>query len=106
MPSVHVMIPAASAFDLPGDLPPDVTLVRWDCQGDPPPQAEQVRFWTPMLLAPPDLLSRALPRLPALEVVQLISAGADLYVGKLPQGVTLADGRGIHGGSTAEWVVA
>jgi phosphoglycerate dehydrogenase-like enzyme len=67
---------------------------------------EHVRFWTPMMLAPKDLLARALRRLPELEVVQLISAGADAYAGQLPPGVTLCDGRGIHGGSTAEWVLA
>jgi phosphoglycerate dehydrogenase-like enzyme len=106
MPSAHVMIPAAPAFDLPGGPPEGVTLLRWDGRGEPPDGVERVSFWTPMLLAPPDLLARALPRLPALEVVQLISAGADSFIGRLPPGVLLCDGRGVHGGSTAEWVVA
>jgi phosphoglycerate dehydrogenase-like enzyme len=104
MPPVSVMIPAA--FELPGGPPPEVRLLRWDCRGEPPEGIEDVRFWTPMMLAPPDLLATALPRLPNLEVVQLISAGADLYAGKLPPGVRLYDGRGVHGGSTAEWVLA
>jgi phosphoglycerate dehydrogenase-like enzyme len=106
MPSVSIMIPADPAFDLPGDPPAQVSLVRWDCQGDPPAGVEHVRFWTPMMLPSKDLLARALPRLPELEVVQLISAGADAYAGRLPPRVTLCDGRGIHGGSTAEWVLA
>jgi phosphoglycerate dehydrogenase-like enzyme len=105
MASVPVMIPAAPAFDLPGDLPPQVTLLRWDGVGEPPGGSEHVRFWTPMMLAPPDMLAKALPRLPSLEIVQLISAGADAYVGKLPPGVLLCDGRGVHGASTAEWVL-
>ena len=103
MPPVSVMIPAA--FELPGGPPPEVRLLRWDCRGEPPAGIEDVQFWTPMMLAPPDLLATALPRLPRLEVVQLISAGADLYAGKLPPGVRLYDGRGVHGGSTAEWVL-
>ncbi|HVK19955.1 MAG TPA: NAD(P)-dependent oxidoreductase, partial [Actinokineospora sp.] len=44
-------------------------------------------------------------RLPDLRLVQLLTTGADSWVGKLPPHVMLSTGRGAHGGSTAEWVV-
>lgn len=47
-----------------------------------------------------------LAELPELAYVQLLSAGAELWVGRLPDGVLLSTCRGAHGGSTAEWVVA
>jgi phosphoglycerate dehydrogenase-like enzyme len=44
--------------------------------------------------------------MPALELVQLLTAGAEAWIGQLPDGVALSDGRGAHGGATAEWVVS
>jgi phosphoglycerate dehydrogenase-like enzyme len=43
---------------------------------------------------------------PHLRRVQLLSAGAVAWVGRLPEGVALSDCRGAHGGATAEWVLA
>lgn len=58
----------------------------------------------------PQLLSRAdtvdLTRLPKLRLVQLLTAGADGWIGKLPDGVRVSTGRGAHGASSAEWVMA
>src|SRR5699024_265391 len=44
--------------------------------------------------------------LPELRLVQLLTAGAENWVGRLPQGVLLSTCRGAHGASTAEWVMA
>jgi len=44
--------------------------------------------------------------MPKLRLVQLLTAGAEAWVGRLPDGVALSDCRGAHGGATAEWVVA
>lgn len=38
-------------------------------------------------------------------VVQTLSAGVEAWLGRLPEGVSLVNGRGAHGGSTAEWAV-
>jgi len=40
-----------------------------------------------------------------VEVVQTLSAGVEEWLGRLPEGVSLVNGRGAHGGSTAEWAV-
>lgn len=45
-------------------------------------------------------------QIPHLELVQLLTAGAEAWIGRLPDGVALSDGRGAHGGATAEWVVS
>lgn len=44
--------------------------------------------------------------LPNVKLVQLLLAGAEDWVGKVPDGVLLSTCRGAHGGSSAEWVVA
>jgi phosphoglycerate dehydrogenase-like enzyme len=44
--------------------------------------------------------------LPALEVVQVRSAGLDWIVDRIPDGVTLCGARGTRDGAMAEWVVA
>ncbi len=40
-----------------------------------------------------------------VEVVQTLSAGVEAWVGRLPDGVSLVNARGAHGGATAEWAV-
>ena len=106
MSAVHVMLPAGPGLELPGGTPERVRLLRWDGRGPLPEGADQVRFWTPPMLARPDVLDRALPGLPRLEVVQLVTAGAEVFIGRLPAHITLCDGRGVHGSSTSEWVAA
>ena len=44
--------------------------------------------------------------MPRLRVVQLMSAGADSWVGRIPHAVSLCDGRGVHDSAVAEWVAA
>src|SRR5438309_8021006 len=106
MPPVHVLLPAGPAFDLPGEPLADAVLLRWDGSGELPAGADLVRFWTPVVLPAVEMVERALTDLPKLEVVQLMTAGADAFVGRVPPLVTLCDGRGVHGSSTSEWVVA
>ncbi|WP_201029562.1 2-hydroxyacid dehydrogenase [Mycolicibacterium canariasense] len=44
--------------------------------------------------------------LPALRLVQTLNAGYEQWLPWIPAGVSLSNGRGAHGGSSAEWVVA
>jgi phosphoglycerate dehydrogenase-like enzyme len=43
---------------------------------------------------------------PRLRLIQLLTAGAESWIGRVPPGVTLSIARGAHGGSTAEWALA
>jgi phosphoglycerate dehydrogenase-like enzyme len=45
------------------------------------------------------------PKLPGLEYVQLLSAGAELWIGQVPERILLSTCRGAHNVSTAELVV-
>jgi phosphoglycerate dehydrogenase-like enzyme len=44
--------------------------------------------------------------LPDLRLIQTLNAGYEQWLPLLPDGVMLSNGRGAHGGSSAEWVVA
>lgn len=44
--------------------------------------------------------------LPGLRLVQTLNAGYEQWLPWVPAGVSLSNGRGAHGGSSAEWVVA
>ncbi|MEV0458313.1 2-hydroxyacid dehydrogenase [Catellatospora methionotrophica] len=83
---VGVQVLAASDAPLPGD-PSDV------------------QFWVPPLLGGAETVALA-RHMSGLRVVQLLSAGADAWVGQLSDGVTLCDARGVHDVDVAEWVVA
>ncbi|KAB1936955.1 2-hydroxyacid dehydrogenase [Micromonospora sp. ALFpr18c] len=101
---MKVWIPHQAGLDLIGELPSDVTVEVVEHVDRLPSAVADVRFWVPPFLGGSD--STALAReLPDLSVVQLLSAGADAWVGRTPQGVTLCDARGVHDPSTAEWVV-
>jgi phosphoglycerate dehydrogenase-like enzyme len=79
--------------------------VRYDVDGELPAEAAEAEVLIPPFLAG----KRAVPlvdKLPKLRLVQLLSAGAEVWLGRLPAGVDLSTCRGAHGGSTAEWVVA
>lgn len=47
-----------------------------------------------------------LEQLPALRMVQLLSAGADEWAADIPPGVTLSTARGAHAGPVSEWVLS
>jgi phosphoglycerate dehydrogenase-like enzyme len=102
---VKVWIPHRAGRALLGELPPDVTVELLEDPTRPPSSPAGVRFWVPPFLAGPEA-GALLAELPDLAVVQLLSAGADAWVGRIPDRVTLCDARGVHDSATAEWVVA
>ncbi|MDQ3769551.1 MAG: dehydrogenase [Actinomycetota bacterium] len=60
-------------------------------------------------LVPPfdrELLGAVLPRMGALRLIQVLSAGVDWIDGLVPPGVTLCNARGSRDVAVAEWVVA
>jgi phosphoglycerate dehydrogenase-like enzyme len=69
-----------------------------------PAAAVKASVLVPRFLTTEDM-SAMLAELPELAYIQLLSAGAEIWIGRLPPGVLLSTCRGAHGGSTAEWVV-
>jgi phosphoglycerate dehydrogenase-like enzyme len=88
-----------------GDLPASVTVDVLRTPEDPlPADPAEVEFWVPPFLSTGLAVTLA-GKLTALRVVQLLSAGADAWAGRLPADVTLCDARGVHSSSTSEWAV-
>ncbi|MHA6796042.1 2-hydroxyacid dehydrogenase [Pseudonocardia bannensis] len=101
---VRVLVPHSEGLDALADVP-GVVAVRYDPDGDLPAEAASAQVLVPPFLATGEAVAMV-DRLPELRLVQLLTAGAESWVGKLPDGVALSDCRGAHGGVTAEWIVA
>jgi phosphoglycerate dehydrogenase-like enzyme len=101
---MDVLVPHAAGITALADVP-GVRAIRYGPEAPLPAEAEGAE----VLVAPfnaTDELVAALGRMPELRLVQLLTAGAETWIGRLPDGVALSDGRGAHGGATAEWIVA
>ena len=100
MVDIRVLVPhdagVAALADVPG-----VTATRYETGGELPAADVLV----PPFLAGGEAVGSA-SRVAGLRLVQLLTAGAENWVGRLPDGVALSDCRGAHGGATAEWIVA
>jgi phosphoglycerate dehydrogenase-like enzyme len=90
---------AAGLADVEGVEP-----VVWDLMSRHPRAAEFRLVVPPYMGAPPR--RERLEELPALEVVQLLTAGYETVLDRIPEGVTLCNGAGIHDASTAELTLA
>ena len=66
-----------------------------------PGSADEVEVYVPPYQMRP-AVADVLPRMTNLRLVQTLSAGVDNVRARIPAGVTLCNGRGIHDASTAE----
>jgi phosphoglycerate dehydrogenase-like enzyme len=106
---VKAWISNEQGLSMLGEVPAGVTVEVYPVSAaavdaDPPSDPAGVEFWVPPFLGGQAVVPVA-ASLPDLRVVQLMTAGAETWIGRLPEGVTLCDGRGIHDSSTSEWVL-
>jgi phosphoglycerate dehydrogenase-like enzyme len=100
-----ICVPDQNAIELLGEVPDGVEVIAWNGEDDQPAGLERTTFWVPQVEDSSDLAAK-LAALPQLEVMQLLSAGIEDFVGQVPDGVILCDARGVHGSSVAELVLA
>ncbi|MGY1644551.1 2-hydroxyacid dehydrogenase [Geodermatophilus sp. SYSU D00703] len=103
--TLHVIVPSSALATAVEAVSPRVRAHRVPPSDGPPAgEATQAQVWVPGGgTGIPDGFLAALPH---LRLVQLLSAGAERFVDRLPEGVVLCNARGAHTPSTAEWVVA
>lgn len=94
-----ICVPTETERDLLGQ-----PALVWDGSGSPPSGIQDVEFFVAPY-QPGALDGSVLAAMPSLKVVQLLSAGFEKWLPILPSGVVLCNGRGVHGGSTAELAV-
>lgn len=102
--ALDVLLPNESSIRRLGELR-GVRCHLYDGQGAVDEDARSCTVWVPPFLAAMDVAS-VVRQLPRLEVIQLVSAGAERFVGQVPDGVVLCNARGAHSGATAEWIMA
>ena len=104
---LHVLVPTSAVGTAVEALSPRVRahLVDPD-DGAPSGAAAGAQVWVPRNGSPGIPGNGFLDGLPRLQLVQLQSAGAERFLGRLPDGVVLCNARGAHTPSTAEWVLA
>lgn len=99
-----VCLPTPGAVEGVGPID-GVRVLVWDGETEPPDGIEQTEFYLGNYMGGA-LAAQALERMPKLRVIQLLSAGVEPWLPIVPPGITLCNGRGVHGGSTAELAVA
>ena len=103
--TLHVLVPSRALGEAVEALSPRVRAHRFaPDDGVPTGAATQAQVMVPR--GGGDVAAEVLDALPDLRLVQLMSAGAEKFVGLLPERVVLCNARGAHTPSTAEWAVA
>lgn len=100
-----VCVPSESSREQIAPLPDGVRVLVWNGKDDAPEGIEQTRFLLGGYMAGP-VAEPVLGAMPNLEVIQLLSAGVEQWLPLVPPGVTLCNGRGVHGPATAELAIA
>ncbi|MBN1093612.1 2-hydroxyacid dehydrogenase [Blastococcus sp. TML/M2B] len=103
---LDVLVPSRALAAAVEAVSPRVRAHRWSVLDGPPSgDAVRSRVWVPRSGGADVPDGEFFAALPDLRVVQLLSAGAERFAGRLPEGVTLCNARGAHTPSTAEWAV-
>ena len=103
--TLRVLVPSTAIGAALEALSPRVRAYRVNADDGPVSgEAAQAHVWVPRSggATLPDGFLEGLPR---LQLVQLLSAGAERFVGRMPDGVVLCNARGAHTPSTAEWAM-
>ena len=104
--TITVVVPDAEGVSALAGLA-GVEVVHWDpadSDQQMPEAAERAEILVPSFLAVDDPKA-VLARLPNVRLIQLMTAGVEHWLGRIPEHVTLSTGSGAHGGSTAEWAL-
>ena len=101
---ITACVPDQASRDQLEPLPDGVRVLVWDGKDDPPEGLADTQFLLGGYMGGP-LAESVLAEMPRLEVIQLLSAGVERWLPLVPEGVTLCNGRGVHGGATAELAV-
>lgn len=103
---LDVLVPSRALAAAVEAVSPRIRAHRWVAADGPPSgDAARSKVWVPRSGGAPLPGDEFFAALPDLRVVQLLSAGAERFAGRLPDGVTLCNARGAHTPSTAEWAV-
>ena len=101
---MHVWQPFADLEDRTGPVPAGLDVTVWDGTGDLPADAAEVEALVMPYLSG-DRLEEVLGGLPRLRYLQTLTAGTDNLRGKIPDGVRVANARGLHDTATSEIAV-
>ncbi|RZU32799.1 NAD(P)-dependent oxidoreductase [Blastococcus saxobsidens] len=105
--TLHVLVPSSGLAAAVESVSPRVHAHPTDpADGPPGGDAALARIWVPRSGAADLPDAGFFAALPRLALVQLMTAGAEKFAGRLPDGVLLCNARGAHTPSTAEWVLA
>jgi phosphoglycerate dehydrogenase-like enzyme len=101
---VKVWIAHEQGRELLGEIPAGVDVEVCTDPATLPSDPADVQFWVPPFLAGAQV-TELVPKLGRLRAIQLLTAGAEVWIGRVPDGVQLCDARGVHDSPVAEWVV-
>ena len=104
VPRLKVLLPDDLGLELT-NIPTNIAAVRYQ-PGEPWPSGHDDATVVVVGYERAAAVAARFAELPELRLIQTLNAGYEQWLPLLPAGVMLSNGRGAHGGSSAEWVVA
>jgi phosphoglycerate dehydrogenase-like enzyme len=101
-----IWVPYEDAVERMGGVPDGVHVDVYDGAGDPPSTIDEVELYVVPYMTSGLGYLELMSSMPALKVVQSLTAGVDNILRFVPEGATLCNARGVHDASTAELAVA